>query len=109
MITFDSNGGDLGRANIRNMHPLEFHLIIPIIADILEELHNSKISTLPFKYAFEFSSSYKNHILIEINNCKLPSHVSFYEIDGNKLFEIRGPSGGVVSGLICYLVTGDKE
>jgi hypothetical protein len=107
MITFDPNGGDLGRASITHIHPLEFHVVIPHIADILESLHNIKISTLPFKYAFEFSSYYKDQILMEINTAKLPEHVSFYECDGKKLFEMRGASGGVVSGLICYLVTKD--
>ena len=107
-ITFDPNGGDLGRANFKSTHPLEFHTILPHIAEILEYLHISKLSTLPFKYAFEFHSYHRNQILLEMSTITLPHHVSFYEIDGNKLFEIRGQSGGVISGLICYLVTGEK-
>lgn len=105
MITFDPNGGDMGRADKGHMHPMEFHVILPHIANILEMLAVSKLSTLPFKYAFEFDSYYLHDFQLVIRSAKLPSHVAFYECDGKNIFEMRGQSGGVVHGHICYLVT----
>lgn len=106
--TFDPAGGDLGRADIRPITPLEFQLIVPHVAHILECLYVSGLSKLPFKYAFEFPVHTKDQLLLAIatiETTKLPPHVLFYECDGKKLFEMRGQSGGLTSGLICYLVT----
>lgn len=106
MITYDPNGGDLGRALIKPIQPLEFLIIIPHVANILEELYNGQHG-LYFKYAFEFSSHWKDSIELVMKQIQLPPHVHFYEVDGKNLFEMRGASGGIVSGLICYLVTHD--
>jgi hypothetical protein len=106
-INFDPAGGDLGRAEIRPISPLEFHVILPHVAHILECLHVAGHSRLPFRYAFEFPLHTKDMILMETMSASLPPHVAFYECDGQKLFELRGQSGGVVSGLVCYLITHD--
>ena len=108
-INFEGDGGDLGRAEIKPTQPLEFQIIVPHIAHILECLHISGNSRLPYKYAFEFPLHVKDSINIVINTIKLPPHVEFYECDGKKLYEMRGASGGVVSGLICYLITTDNK
>jgi hypothetical protein len=103
MTTFDPDGGELGRAT-RVVTPLEFQLLIPHVAEIINAL---KVES-PRKYyvhPFEFRGEDKNCIELVILSAKLPSDVHFYETDGKKIFEIRGPSGGVVSSLICYLVT----
>lgn len=104
-INFDPAGGDLGRAEIRPISPLEFHVVLPHIAHILECLYLNGHSRLPFKYAFEFPFHVKDMVLMEIMGAKLPPHVMFYECDGKKLFEMRGASGGVTTGVICYLIT----
>jgi len=104
-INFDPNGGDLGRAEIKPISPLEFQLLVPHIAHILECLHIAGLSRLPFKYAFEFPLHVRDQVFLSMLTMKLPSHVKFYECDGKKLFEMRGASGGVVSGLVCYLIT----
>src|SRR5438876_4372807 len=104
-IIFDSEGGDLGRAELRPISPLELHVITPHIAHILECLYTSRLSKLPFKYAFEFPIHVKDEVLMTMNSMKLPPHVDWYQSDGRKLFEMRGPSGGIISGLICYLIT----
>lgn len=104
-INFDPNGGDLGRAEIPLITPLEFHVILPHIAHILECLHVAGHSRLPFRYAFEFSHYHKDMVLMEMISARLPTHVKFYECDGKKLFEMRGHSGGIISGIICYLIT----
>lgn len=106
-VNYDPNGGDLGRANLRPIQALEFMIIAPHIADMLEGLHVSGNSRLPYKYAFEFTYHSKEEVIIVMNQLKLPPHVKFYDCDGQRLFEIRGQSGGVVSGFVCYLITGD--
>jgi len=105
MITFNPNGGDLGRANMGAITPFEFIFVVPHIASILQELHESGQSNLPFKYGFEFTLGYKNLLHYALGSVKLPPNVSFYEVDGTRLFEIRGASGGIVTTMICYLVT----
>ena len=106
MITYNPNGGDLGRATIKPVSALEMALVIPHVANILEALELWKVpGELPFKYAFELPIHEKNSALIVINTSKLPSHVSWYEVEGRKLFEIRGASGGVASSYVCYLIT----
>lgn len=104
-ITFDPNGGDLGRADIRPVQPLEFMLIAPHIANVLEGLYLSGESHLPYRYAFEFSNHDRKLIEIAMAGIKLPPHVHFYECDGMKLFAMRGASGGVISGFACYMIT----
>lgn len=106
MITYNPSGGDLGRANIKPISALELQIIIPHIANILEELELRRMhGELPFKYAFELNVHEKNMALLVIEGAKLPPRVSWYETDGLKLFAIRGPSGGITSSYICYLVT----
>lgn len=108
-INFHEDGGDLGRAEIKPIQPLEFHIILPHIAYILESLHISGNSRLPYKYAFEFPVHTKDLVNLIISSFKLPPHVKFYECDGKKLYEMRGNSGGIVSGIICYLITTDNK
>lgn len=107
MITFDPSNGDLGRAKIRPVSALEIRVLVPHIAHILEELAISELSTQLFKYAFELSVHERDSTMLVIRESiyKLPPHVFWYEVDGNRLFEIRGASGGVVASYICYLVT----
>lgn len=104
MITYDPEGGDLGRALIKPVSALEMKIVIPHVANILEELAVVN-SEQYFKYAFELPMHEKDMALIVINTSKLPPHVFWYETDGVMLFEMRGASGGIVSAYICYLVT----
>jgi hypothetical protein len=107
-ITFNPNGGDLGRAEFKNISPIEFMLVMPHVAHILECLYLMGNSRLPFKYAFEFLPLYKKEFELIMLRSKLPEHVKFYELDGKRMFEIRGVSGGVASNMICYLITKEK-
>jgi hypothetical protein len=104
-ITFDPDGGDLGRAEFKWITPLEFQIILPHIAYILECLYLMGNSRLPFRYAFEFPPTVKDSIFLVMKAIKLPEHVKFYEVDRNQIFEMRGASGGVAGNMICYLVT----
>lgn len=106
MITFNPNGGDLGRASIAPITALEMQIVIPHVANILEELEVRRTQgEMPFRYAFELPMREKDGALFVIAAVKLPPHVFWYECDGRKLFEMRGASGGVVGSYICYLVT----
>lgn len=106
MITFDPDGGDLGRANIRPITALEMQIIIPHVADILNEIA-AREKGVHFKYAFELHLREKDAAMfvIHASTYNLPPHVFWYEIDGKYLFEMRGQSGGITTAYICYLVT----
>lgn len=96
---------DLGRAAIKYVTPLEFQILIPHIATILHLLWRENFSRSNFVYAFEFSSGDRKAIELVMMSADLPEHVYFYETDDRKLFEMRGASGGITTGLICYLIT----
>lgn len=104
-VQFNPDGGDLGRAAIRGLEPLEFSVVLPHVAIILEGLYNLNNSRLPYVYAFEFNSHTKRGVELVMLSAKLPEHVEWYETDGSNLFVMRGSSGGVIIGYICYLVT----
>ena len=109
-ITFDPNGGDLGRAEIGPISTITFRLVLPHILLILEELYKMGNSQLPYKYAFEFYVGEREYalreiLLAEVVMPKVAPHVKFYDCDGEKLFTVRGVSGGLVTSLICYLYT----
>jgi hypothetical protein len=106
MITYNPDGSDLGRAPIRPITALEMQVVIPHVANMLEELELRRTNEeFLFYYAFELNIHEKDAAMLVIRASTLPLHVSWYEVDGRRLFEIRGPSGGVVSAYICYLVT----
>ena len=106
MITYDSDGGDLGRSDLKPIETLELLIIIPHIANILENLYYLN-SRLHYKYAIEIHHHAKKSAELLINDTKLPSHVKWYECDEKKLFDMRGASGGIISHFICYLITGN--
>lgn len=99
------NGGDLGRAELPSVTALELQILIPHIANILENLHHLRIAGDPFKYAIEIQYHQRKAAELVIMSADLPPDVSWYEADGSKLFAIRGASGGVTTSYICYLIT----
>lgn len=107
-ITYNPEGGDMGRAEIKPITALELQIVVPHVANILEELELRRAAgDNPFKYAFEIHLMEKKAALlvIQATSYNLPPHVFWYEADGKHLFEIRGVSGGVASAFICYLYT----
>ena len=105
-LNFDPNGGDLGRGLY--VTPTEFQICLPVISSILEILYKSDYSELPFRYAFEFKIFDKEQINAIIRKNELPAHVKWYEINGIRLFEVRGASGGITTSCICYLITDER-
>lgn len=110
-MTVDVDGsGDLGRSKLFPVTALELEVLVPHIAHILSELRKESDTTKQFKYCFEISLYQMNSALLVIKSAKLPSNVEFLKIGDATLFEIRGPSGGVIGTFACYLITkGDDE
>lgn len=104
-IQFEPNGGDLGRAAISHVSPLELQLVLPHVSAILEELWKLNNSRLRYVYAFEFAANCLHGIKLLMSTTRLPDHVEWYSVDGHNTFEMRGASGGIVSNHIIYLVT----
>lgn len=110
LLRFDPEGGELGRGV--KVTALELAIVAPHIASILQALHDQDRSSLvinepkPYKYGFEVWLGDARRLEIVLDDIILPKNVKWYTIDGGKrIFELRGLSGGVTSGLICYLIT----
>lgn len=104
-LKFDPDGGDLGRG--KKISTFELYIVAPYIADLLQTMYDDESGH--YKYSFEVFSAEKLKLEIVMNTILLPKDVSWYSIDGRKAFEMRGASGGVVTALACYLVTGVKK
>lgn len=103
--------GDMGRAK-KPSSVAEFFMSVPHVANILNSLRVDQIekepdSTIRHKYAYEFYVGDLQTVELVILRLQeeLPIHVKFYGVEGRKLFEMRGPAGGIVSHVICYLIT----
>jgi hypothetical protein len=107
-ITFDPDGGDLGRG-AKFSTILEIMTVVPHIADIFQVLYTENHDNpdyRPYKYGFEtFTGISKTQLQVILKSIQLPHNVKWYDCDGNIIFEMRGASGGVVTGYICYLIT----
>lgn len=111
LLRYDPDGGDLGRGV--KVTSLELAVVVPHIANILQALYDDRglffdNSKLPaYKYGFEVYLGDKNKLYLAISDLEkqLPKNIHWYECDGQKIFELRGASGGVTTALACYLVT----
>lgn len=109
LLRYDPDGGELG--NGVKVSILELVIVVPHVANILAALEAEgnlffdKSVLRPYKYGFQVYPGDRKLLEIAVNSIELPSNVQWYESDGNKIFAMRGPSGGVISGLACYLVT----
>lgn len=99
-----TNDGDLGLGSSTISLP-DLVVVVPHVANIFaclkRELHLSNL-----KYAFSVDAAHRNALesTLQALAFRLPDGVKFYEIDGRRAFDVRGPSGGVVSSCVCYLV-----
>jgi len=109
LLRFDPDGGDLGRGV--KVTALELAIIAPHIANIFQAIiaeQNMFFDTSqlrPMKYGFEVWSRDKKYLGLALNDIRLPSNVGWYECDGKKIFELKSPSGGLSTSLVCYLIT----
>ena len=112
-LTFDPDGGDLGRGV--KVTALELTIVAPHIIEILQSLYNDSnlffdMTKFPsYKYGFEVYYTDKEKLSIAMDSIRLSDNVHWYTCDDRKIFEMRGASGGIISALACYLVTGVKK
>src|SRR5260221_2354168 len=108
-LLFDPDGGDLSTANGNTkieMIPFLVMRVAEIFSSLLREGIRPK--NREFSYCIQFHPIYKKtveSILSDIEVEGLPKETYFYQCDGNKIFEMRGASGGIAYSLCFYLVT----
>lgn len=58
-----------------------------------------------FQHAFKLRSDDREiaKLIIDILEKDLPLGIKFYELEGRKIFDLRGASGGVLTACVCYL------
>lgn len=97
------NEGDLGISDIfTNVENLS--AIVPHVANILSKIEARKDNIPSYCFKFRQVSKLTLESQILVIERLLLKDISFYETDGRKVFELRGPNGGVISAIVCYLV-----
>jgi hypothetical protein len=61
-----------------------------------------------YRYCIQVSSKFRKLIEMLLNVIVLPSNLEIYSVDGQKLFDMRGSGGGIVTGCVFYLVSKEK-
>jgi hypothetical protein len=112
MTTFGPHG-DLGRATSRT-NAEEFVDKAIKAAYFLREVANVAFLQnfdveLGLSYSIEFPVGSVKQEVIENAEQSFPTGVRFYSINGQKLFDLRGASGGVTTAQICYVLCFPKE
>jgi hypothetical protein len=107
--SFNPDGGDLGMPDpISSDEDLYEHIaraaklltLVQALADV------SGMADTRFCYGFRIPLSVVDRdFQMKIRSINLPNDVIWYSCDGKSLFEVRGPSGGVASSKVAYLVT----
>jgi hypothetical protein len=107
--SFNPDGGDLGMPDpIREDEDLFVHIakaaklltLVQALADV------SGMADTRFCYGFRIPLSIVDRdFQMKVRNIVLPIDVTWYSCDGKSLFEVRGPSGGVATSKVAYLVT----
>lgn len=84
----------------------EVPIVIKHVSSILNSIATD--SLIPqgkiMSYGFVVNAKYRailDKVLDEIN---LPPRCKYYSIEGRKVFEMRGASGGVMTGVVFYLI-----
>lgn len=108
MQKVDLDGGDLGLGDFPiQLH--EFPFVVKISAKILSQARKfvdlGPNERLSYAIRVPVSDSKLMLELIRIEEKSLPVDIRFYDVDDKKLFELRGQSGGVISQMVCYLIT----
>lgn len=106
-LIIDPEGGDLGRASGGTTRLEQIPFIVMRVGEVFSGLRHLIEHNRMFSYCFEVRSEYRNTLsfmLADMEREGLPKGCSFYETDGRKIFEIRGPSGGVVYSVCFYLL-----
>ena len=105
---FDPDGGDLGMPDpIRDDEDL-FAYIVKAAKLLTLTQALADVSNLDLRFCFGFRvplNVVDKDFNYKLRSIILPNDVVWYNIDGRSLFEVRGPSGGIASTKVCYLIT----
>jgi len=101
----NKDGGDLGRANFRT-EVEQIPYTIRIVSKILVDFATLKPQDKILAYCIEFDSTFKGTVECMLKDTEedLPSGVSFYMTDKQRIFSMRSASGGVVTSSCFYLI-----
>ncbi|SRR6266496_52481 len=106
MSTSNLETGDMGLTDIIT-YPDEFLILVRHIHRILNKMEIQPESKAWPSYCFKFAlhtSHDEIRALIARAKIEYPDAEFFY-IDGRETFDLRGSSGGVISGdKVCYLI-----
>lgn len=100
------DAGDMGTAE-GNTKIEQIPLLVIRIADVFSKLSFLKPNDKMFSYCIQFRPEYKYTVecmLRDIEKEGLPQGITFYEVGRNRIFENRGPSGGVTFSMSFYLI-----
>ena len=105
-----TEGGEFGNADTFTRIEMIPTLVMRV-ADIFSGLRHLRPAGHEFSYCIQFNPDYKRTVelmLYDIEREGLPDGTVFYEVDGKRVFEMRGFSGGVVYANCFYLITKGK-
>lgn len=105
---FNPDGGDLGMPEpIEQNIDLEDHIVRAAkLLTLVQALADVAELNTRFCYGFRIPISMVDRdFTTKIRGIVLPNDVMWYSCDGKSLFEVRGPSGGVASSKVAYLIT----
>lgn len=105
---FNPDGGDLGMPDpIDSSITLEDHISKAAkLLTLVQALADVSGLDIRFCYGFRIPLSLVDRDFnMKTRSIVLPNDVMWYSVDGKSLFEVRGPSGGVASSKVAYLIT----
>lgn len=109
--SFNKDGGDMGYPEPPvSTIPFQVHAAKAAkLLTLTKALADVAGLDLQFCYSFMLPLDIDERKMTELTRqIMLPYDVVWYTVDGRKLFEMRGPSGGVASSKVCYLHTIDR-
>jgi hypothetical protein len=106
-LKFDADGGDLGIPK-NTVHTIDSFLSSIRVADeIFEGLKYIGIRE-NIRYAVTLSGIFDKEKIMKLQS-DLIEFRNLYSVDGRKLFEVRGPSGGLANMHVVYVVLMGKD
>lgn len=122
-LAFNKIGDRLGAENTKKvtawMHPCQLQAyeelgqMVTVInkdsnknqgLDLLYDQDNMRIAGVPIRTSFSWDKTRIDFIVNDAWGRTEMHPVGFYDVDGKKIFEVRGQSGGVAASQIFYIV-----
>jgi hypothetical protein len=112
MNHLDYDGGDIGYPDGITplvLFPALVREVAKVMSFLYKETREGKIQTPSGNFSHGFKVRTEDTLILNliINELKkeLPNGVMFYELDDKHIFDLRGQSGGIITAVVCYLVT----